>query len=609
MRAASVTVVMPTFNRSAFLGRAIDSLFAQHFADWQLVLVDDGSDDDTPAVLAAFQTDPRVTLHRFERNRGLGAALNTGLDDAVADLIAYLPSDDVYHPEHLGALMSRLEAEPGAVLAFSGVRHHYDRSSIGAPDDGWLQLVQVMHRRTPDRWLERSELVTDNLDWMLWNALRARGDAVGTGRVSCEWTDHPDQLHKLLQEPVGGLNLYRQRFAVDHPLRFHTSVGNCIDEVSRYGAFRGPRPPASKHPLRIVLAGELAYNAERVVAFEERGHELHGLWMPAPYWQNTVGPLPFGHVRDLPAAGWQGALRALRPDIVYALLNWQAVPFCREVQRVAREADIPFVWHLKEGPFICLERGTWPTLVDLQTKSDGVMHSSDETCSWFEQAIHVMRGRRHQMVLDGDLPKRQWFPGRRSPRLGRRDGSVHTVIAGRPIGLPPSTIESLARHDIHVHFYGDFTQGQSKAWIERAKGLAPSHLHLHEQVDQDRWGEEFSRYDAGWLHVFRSENGGELRRATCNDLILPTRLATYAAAGLPTIQIDNTGSLVAAQRLAREHDSGVFFSDVADLAAQLRDCSRMSRLRANAWRHRDRFTFDAHADRLIAFFREVIADT
>jgi len=51
----------------------------------------------------------------------------------------------------------------------------------------------------------------------------------------------------------------------------------------------------------------------------------------------------------------------------------------------------------------------------------------------------------------------------------------------------------------------------------------------------------------------------------------------------------------------------IFFSDIADLAAQLRETGRMTRLRANAWRHRERFTFDAHADRLIAFFREVIA--
>jgi len=273
---------MPTFNRSAFVGRALESLLAQRLTERQLIVVDDGSDDETPEVLSALGTDPRVVVRRFERNRGLGAALNEGLDLASADLVAYLPSDDLYHPDHLASLVDCLAAAPDAVLAHSGVRHHYNRSASGAVEGGWLQLVQVLHRRTPDRWLERGELVTDNLDWMMWNALRAKGNFAGTGRVTCEWVDHPGQLHKLLQEPVGGVNLYRQRFRVDHPVRFHSSVGNCIDEPFRYRKFRGPRPSASRHALRIVLAGELAYNAERILALEERGHELHGLWMPEP---------------------------------------------------------------------------------------------------------------------------------------------------------------------------------------------------------------------------------------------------------------------------------------------------------------------------------------
>ena len=63
---------------------------------------------------------------------------------------------------------------------------------------------------------------------------------------------------------------------------------------------------------------------------------------------HTVGPLPFGHVSDLPATGWHAAVRALRPDVIYALLNWRAVPFAREV--LAAELDVPFVWHFKEAP-------------------------------------------------------------------------------------------------------------------------------------------------------------------------------------------------------------------------------------------------------------------
>lgn len=604
-----VSVLMPTYNRAPFIARALASLRAQQFTAWELVVVDDGSTDTTPSLLEQWAgLDPRFRIVRLEHNGGMGAALNAGLDRARAPLVAYLPSDDVWYPQHLASLHRALAAAPDAVLAYSGLRHHYNRVTPGPADDGWLQPVQVLHRMTTERWLERSQLVTDDLDRMFWDALRRHGNQVGSGGVTCEWVDHPDQRHKLLREPEGGINLYRQRFGVAHPLRFHTSRGNCIDEPSRYRRFR-ERPPTPRAPdgLRIVLAGELAYNAERVLALEERGHELHGLWMPDPYWYNTVGPVPFGHVRDLPGKGWEKALEALRPDVIYALLNWQAVPFCDEVRAVAARLSIPFVWHFKEGPFICLEKGTWPALLRLHEKADGIVYSSEEMRAWFESALSPGSRSHPTLVLDGDLPKREWLAGSPSPLLSDMDGEIHTVVSGRPIGLHPETVADLARRGVHLHFYGSFTQGQWKAWIEKARGMAPRHLHLHEQVDQDGWVREFSAYDAAWLHVFESGNGGDVTRATWDDLNLPARMATYAAAGLPMIQRRNDGAVVATERLARELDVGLYFGDLDDLAAQLRDGARLAALRANAWRHRQYFTFDAHADRLIAFFRRVVA--
>jgi hypothetical protein len=327
--------------------------------------------------------------------------------------------------------------------------------------------------------------------------------------------------------------------------------------------------------------------------------------MRDPYWYNTVGPLPFGHVRDLPRHGWQEALRALQPDLIYALLNWQAVPFAHEVLRAA--PDVPFVWHFKEGPFICLEKGTWPELVELYARSHGQIYSSPEMRDWFATVDPglVRDGLSH--VLDGDLPKRDWLAARPAPRLSAADGSLHTVVPGRPIGLHPHTVAELAAEDVHLHFYGDFTHGQWRAWIDKALGLAPRHLHLHANVDQGRWVEEFSRYDAGWLHLFRSENEGDLRRANWDDLNYPARLATLVAAGLPVLQGDNSGSVVATQTLVRDRGLGLFFRDMEELGALLRDSDELGRIRARVWAQRDEFTFDRHADDLVAFFRRVLA--
>src|SRR5215207_6857885 len=282
-----VSVIMPTFKQARFLRRAIDSLLTQSLADWELVVVDDGSPDHTQAILSPFLDDPRIRGIRLDTNQGLGRALNAGLEASSGNLVAYLPSDDVWYRDHLASMVDLFASQPDLTLAFSGIRHHYNRSTRGQIDGEPLQLVQTMHRRTSDRWLERSQLTTDDLERMLWSRLRARGGAAGTGLITCEWVDHPGQRHKLLREPIGGINPYRVHCQVRDPMRFHSTEGNFIDEVERFARFRDrPGTPMEADGLKILLVGELAYNPERVLALEERGHQLFGLWMPNPYWYN-----------------------------------------------------------------------------------------------------------------------------------------------------------------------------------------------------------------------------------------------------------------------------------------------------------------------------------
>lgn len=283
------------------------------------------------------------------------------------------------------------------------------------------------------------------------------------------------------------------------------------------------------------------------------------------------------------------------------------MPFAAEVRRAV--PDIPFVWHFKEGPFICRERGTWGDLLELTERSHAVVHSSQEMADWFETFAPGAADPARSLVLDGDLPKADWFVGvRHSRRLSEDDGEIHTVVPGRPIGLHREDVEALAANGIHLHFHGRFTHGQWREWIGRTRPMAKGHLHLHPTVGQERWTEVFSRYDAGWLHVFRSGNGGDLTRPIWDDLNLPARMATLAAAGLPMIQRDNTGATVAIQSVGRALGVGLFFEDYEGLAAQLRDEATMTSLRANVAAQASSFTFDAHVDRLVALFRRVIAE-
>ena len=615
-----VSVIMPTFNQAHFIQHAIDSLRAQTLTDWELIIIIDGSPDQTYEVIEPYLTDEgkpksdaRIRYPRLGRNHGLGAALNQGLESARAPLIAYLPSDDIYYPDHLASLAHLIEGDTEMALAYSGIEHPAHERATGQIEGYPLQLVQVMHRLTADRWMERDELTTDDLERMFWSRLRSRGKAVNSGQVSCKWTDHPLQRHKVVREDLGsddnpyrtaGLNPYRARYNVKQPLRFHSSVGNYVDEVNLYRQFRErPDTPAAADRLKILLVGELAFNPERVLALEERGHKLYGLWIPNPGIANTVGPLPFGHVEDLPRSSWREAVAQLQPDIIYALLNWRAVPFAHHV--LVNNPGVPFVWHLKEGPFHCHHHGTWKQLVDLHTRSDGQIYSSPETRDWFHLEVPGTR-QSLSLVLDGDLPKREWLDAAPSPRLSMTDGQMHTVLAGRPMGLDAPVIRELAQHGVHLHIYGEF-KGMWAPWLEDARRAAPHHLHEHPLVLQDQWVSELSKYDAGWLHLFKSENGGDLSRANWDDLNYPARIATLMAAGLPLIQRDNQGATFATQTLARQRNIGLFFSDAAQLAAQLRDRARMAQLWNSVWRQREEFTFDYHADRLIKFFRQVIA--
>src|SRR3954471_21950879 len=182
-----VSVIMPTFKQARFLRRGIDSLLTQSLTDWELIVVDDGSPDDTQTILAPFLDDPRIRSIRLDTNQGLGRALNAGLDASSGTLVAYLPSDDVWYRDHLASLVDLFASQPELALAYSGIRHHYNRSTPGQIDGEPLQLVQTMHRRTSDRWLERSQLTTDDLERMLWSRLRDKDQVAGTGLITCEW--------------------------------------------------------------------------------------------------------------------------------------------------------------------------------------------------------------------------------------------------------------------------------------------------------------------------------------------------------------------------------------------------------------------------------------
>lgn len=610
-----VSVLMPTYGHAAFIRRAIESLLAQTMGDWELLIVDDGSPDDTRAMVAPFLADPRVRYTRLERNGGLGAALNAGTAIARGRYLAYLPSDDLYYPEHLARLVGILERRPEAYLVYGGLRYGYQHFGATAADvdaaahsqqPAALKLVQVLHRREHERlirWTVREERESDDLEGAMLGCLAGLGEPAYAGAITCEWVDHADQRTKLLVHHTGGLSLYRARYGLGRGawVNWQPTRGPRLDEYRRYGRFAVERDLPAPGGLNILLVGELGFNPERVLAFEERGHRLTALWVPHPELWDTAGPLPYGNIEVIPYdRGWPERVRAARPDVIYALLNWQAIKLIDEV--VGAELGIPVVFHFKEGPFICYEHGLWPALVRVLRGSAAQIFISEECHDWFRLALGDLIDPERSSILDGDLPRAEWFTDEWAPKLSDGDGQIHTVVPGRPLGLAP--FAEVARAGINVHLYGEQFHQMAPNLVR--EGLASGYLHLHPAVEPAEWVRELSRYDAAWLHLYTSRNGGDLRRALWDDLNLPARLGTYAAAGLPWIMRDNSGSALAVQHIAGELDVGLPFTTWEELAAKLRDHQRLGQLTANMRTARHTFSFDAHVDALVGLFRRVI---
>jgi glycosyltransferase involved in cell wall biosynthesis len=113
-----VTAAITTYNRAAFLPGALESVLAQTFADYEVLVVDDGSTDDTPDVLAGYGDRIRVVR---QANGGRSAARNTAVREARAPLISFLDSDDRWLPDKLERQVPVLEARPRAALVHGHV--------------------------------------------------------------------------------------------------------------------------------------------------------------------------------------------------------------------------------------------------------------------------------------------------------------------------------------------------------------------------------------------------------------------------------------------------------------------------------------------------------
>lgn len=182
---ADISVIIPTYNYARYLPATLDSVFRQTFTDLEVIVVDDGSTDNTKDILQPYIHDERIR-YIYQENRGLSAARNTGIRSSQSPFITFLDSDDLFTPRKLEVLRQEFERHPEAGLVYGNHvlwtgQHLYrqPRFPHGQAPSGWIlpQLFThpvmsvpavLVRRECFDRAGFFDESLTAVEDWDMW---------------------------------------------------------------------------------------------------------------------------------------------------------------------------------------------------------------------------------------------------------------------------------------------------------------------------------------------------------------------------------------------------------------------------------------------------------
>ena len=272
-----VTVVIPTRNRAPLLAQALHSVLGQLGVSLEVVIVDEGSSDETPRLLAQID-DPRIRVVRHEQARGVAAARNAGISLARGSLLAFSDDDDLWAPSKLGAQIDALAKAPGSGWCQVGdVAVDDELTIIGAsiPEvHGPRIFTELLQRDTVPGGgsgvVARTELVRDvggfdtrfaNLaDWELWIRLAREAPIATVRRPLVAWRSHAGGMSCAVEEVIRETELLEALYRDER-----SGLGVELDVGVGWQAYLGDsysrggrRWAAARHHLR------LAYRYDRV---------------------------------------------------------------------------------------------------------------------------------------------------------------------------------------------------------------------------------------------------------------------------------------------------------------------------------------------------------
>lgn len=138
---AMISVIMLTYNRQEFVGRAIESILRQTYPDFEFIIVDNGSSDNSGKIADEYATqDPRIRVLHREKGT-ISAGRNTGLDAAKGDYIAFIDDDDWAEPDFLEFLLNLAEENSADVAICGAADKVFDEKKIMTPEEALIELM------------------------------------------------------------------------------------------------------------------------------------------------------------------------------------------------------------------------------------------------------------------------------------------------------------------------------------------------------------------------------------------------------------------------------------------------------------------------------------
>jgi len=129
-----VSIILCTYNRAHLVARAIASVLTQSYRNWELIIIDDGSVDDTAqVVMPVVKSDPRI-MYFYHANTGLARSRNIGITLASGKYTTFLDSDDEYRDNHLSVRIETMAKQPSSVLIYGGIEYVGSVEKQYAPD-------------------------------------------------------------------------------------------------------------------------------------------------------------------------------------------------------------------------------------------------------------------------------------------------------------------------------------------------------------------------------------------------------------------------------------------------------------------------------------------